>query len=115
MWARARASSGGFGSSGRAAYPPLRAPPPPRQGFTISLLVAAGIIHDTRLYSADQLASGLQDFLVCIEMFLAAVAHKFAFPYQVRRCYNCPPSRRALTHARPAHRTLARARTSKRT
>lgn len=56
-----------------------------RQGFTISLLVAAGIIHDTRLYSADQLASGLQDFLVCIEMFLAAVAHKFAFPYQVRR------------------------------
>lgn len=28
----------------------------------------------------DDIASGLQEFLICIEMFFAAMAHAFAFP-----------------------------------
>lgn len=28
----------------------------------------------------DDVAAGLQDFLICVEMFLAALAHAYAFP-----------------------------------
>lgn len=29
----------------------------------------------------ENVATGLQDFLICIEMFIASVAHHFVFPY----------------------------------
>jgi len=29
----------------------------------------------------DDVASGLQDYLVCVEMFYFAIAHKFTFTY----------------------------------
>jgi hypothetical protein len=35
-------------------------------------------------YTAADVAEGLQDFLICIEMFLAALAHAYAFPPRVR-------------------------------
>jgi hypothetical protein len=31
-------------------------------------------------YTATDVAEGLQNFLICIEMFLAALAHTYAFP-----------------------------------
>ena len=35
-------------------------------------------------YTATDVAEGLQNFLICIEMFLAALAHTYAFPPRVR-------------------------------
>lgn len=35
-------------------------------------------------YTATDVAEGLQDFLICIEMFIAALAHAYAFPPRVR-------------------------------
>lgn len=34
-------------------------------------------------YTATDVAEGLQDFLICIEMFVAALAHAYAFPPRV--------------------------------
>jgi hypothetical protein len=34
-------------------------------------------------YTATDVAEGLQDFLICIEMFVAALAHTYAFPPRV--------------------------------
>ena len=31
-------------------------------------------------YDVDDVASGLQEFLICVEMFFAALAHAHAFP-----------------------------------
>ena len=33
--------------------------------------------------SAGTVSAGYQNFLICIEMFFAAIALKYAFPYQV--------------------------------
>jgi Organic solute transporter Ostalpha len=37
-------------------------------------------MQDWTSYDVDDIASGLQEFLICIEMFFAAIAHAFAFP-----------------------------------
>lgn len=50
------------------------------QSILITLLVSAGVIHATDLVSVDNVAAGIQDFVICIEMFLAAIAHRYAFP-----------------------------------
>lgn len=31
-------------------------------------------------YNKDEVASGFQNFLICVEMFFAALAHTYAFP-----------------------------------
>ena len=35
-------------------------------------------------YDSDDVAAGLQNFLICVEMFAAAIAHAHAFPPRVR-------------------------------
>lgn len=40
-------------------------------------------------YTAADVAEGLQDFLICIEMFLAAMAHAYAFPPRVSSICCC--------------------------
>lgn len=40
-------------------------------------------------YTATDVAEGLQDFLICIEMFLAALAHAYAFPPRVSALLRC--------------------------
>ncbi|KAJ1526070.1 hypothetical protein ONE63_009236 [Megalurothrips usitatus] len=56
------------------------------QGVIISILVYAGVISN--LFNTDDqadvkdISSRLQDFLICIEMFLAAVAHHYSFSYK---------------------------------
>ena len=52
------------------------------QGVVISGFVFLGWIQPTLSYDADEIASGLQDFLICIEMFFAAIAHHFVFSYR---------------------------------
>ncbi|GAX79883.1 hypothetical protein CEUSTIGMA_g7323.t1 [Chlamydomonas eustigma] len=52
------------------------------QGILIAILVYKGIISRESWTTYDQLnvASGIQDFLICIEMFFAALAYAYAFP-----------------------------------
>ena len=47
------------------------------QGITIALLVYTGIIRQDNwtTYDKSSVATGIQDFLICIEMFVAALAH----------------------------------------
>ncbi|XP_037959548.1 transmembrane protein 184C isoform X2 [Teleopsis dalmanni] len=54
------------------------------QGVLLNILVYYGII--TRIFTIDgvdntNLASMLQNFLICFEMFVAAVAHIYSFPH----------------------------------
>jgi len=52
------------------------------QSVGLAVLVRVGVIKPTETYSTTNVVTGLQDFLVCIEMFLAAVAHHYAFHYK---------------------------------
>lgn len=38
--------------------------------------------------SAGTVSAGYQNFFICLEMLFAAIALRYAFPYQVRYCYN---------------------------
>lgn len=52
----------------------------------IAICARLGLIRPAEwsTYDTDDVAAGLQNFLICIEMFLAAVAHAHAFPPRVR-------------------------------
>lgn len=52
------------------------------QSMGIELAAHLGVIRpaDYSTYDADDLAAGLQNFLICIEMFAAAIGHAYAFP-----------------------------------
>jgi len=53
------------------------------QGMVIAALERFGYIRKKdswTTYDADDVAAGLQDFIVCIEMFFFAIAHAHAFP-----------------------------------
>eukprot|EP00164_Ancoracysta_twista_P001171 GFYU01001541.1.p1 GENE.GFYU01001541.1~~GFYU01001541.1.p1 ORF type:complete len:352 (+),score=25.94 GFYU01001541.1:194-1249(+) len=52
------------------------------QGVVIAIMVRAGVIHDVDGYPAQHLAIGLQDTIICIEMFIAALCHIWAFSYK---------------------------------
>lgn len=52
------------------------------QSIVIALLAKEKVIHDVGSWTSEDVATGLQDFLICIEMAVAAVAHCFAFSYK---------------------------------
>uniref|UniRef100_A0A8C6U1S5 Transmembrane protein 184C n=1 Tax=Neogobius melanostomus TaxID=47308 RepID=A0A8C6U1S5_9GOBI len=55
------------------------------QAVFIALLVKAGVISEDQTWdwhSVEAVATGLQDFVICVEMFLAAIAHHFSFTYK---------------------------------
>jgi len=52
------------------------------QGFGIDILVHYGIIRSVGKWDADAVATGLQDFLVCVEMLAFAIAHTYTFTYR---------------------------------
>uniref|UniRef100_A0A672KTN5 Transmembrane protein 184C-like n=1 Tax=Sinocyclocheilus grahami TaxID=75366 RepID=A0A672KTN5_SINGR len=55
------------------------------QAVVIALLVKVGVISDSHTWdwdSVEAVATGLQDFIICVEMFLAAIAHHFSFTYK---------------------------------
>ena len=49
------------------------------QSLGIEGLVYIGVIKAYQDYSVDEVAVSLQDFLICVEMFLFAIAHHWAF------------------------------------
>ncbi|KAI8508417.1 hypothetical protein Bbelb_135160 [Branchiostoma belcheri] len=56
------------------------------QAVAIALLVKVGVINEKNTWDfrdgVDSVANGLQDFLICIEMFIAAVAHYYTFSHK---------------------------------
>eukprot|EP00612_Vaucheria_litorea_P003452 CAMPEP_0171466498 /NCGR_PEP_ID=MMETSP0945-20130129/9288_1 /TAXON_ID=109269 /ORGANISM="Vaucheria litorea, Strain CCMP2940" /LENGTH=319 /DNA_ID=CAMNT_0011994589 /DNA_START=132 /DNA_END=1088 /DNA_ORIENTATION=+ len=53
------------------------------QSLAISLLQAGGLIYDiSEEWTKDDIGQGLQDWLVCIEMLVAAISHQRAFTYK---------------------------------
>ena len=56
------------------------------QGLALHFLAALGFFPEggeqVTTYSAADVAEGFQDFLICIEMFVASVAHSWAFSYR---------------------------------
>ena len=38
--------------------------------------------HSRDTWSGEQISKGVQDFIICIEMFLFAIAFTFTFPYK---------------------------------
>ncbi|EHH54005.1 transmembrane protein 184C [Macaca nemestrina] len=55
------------------------------QAVVIALLVKVGVIsekHTWEWQTVEAVATGLQDFIICIEMFLAAIAHHYTFSYK---------------------------------
>eukprot|EP00039_Didymoeca_costata_P017871 m.331203 g.331203 ORF g.331203 m.331203 type:complete len:396 (-) comp16672_c0_seq1:335-1522(-) len=54
------------------------------QSVLIAILAASGAIPEDPTwtnYNRETVAAGLQDFLICVEMFLAALAHRLVFSY----------------------------------
>ncbi|XP_049591486.1 transmembrane protein 184C isoform X2 [Syngnathus scovelli] len=55
------------------------------QAVLIAFLVKVGVISEKRTWdwaSVEAVATGLQDFIICIEMFLAAIAHHYTFTHK---------------------------------
>lgn len=52
------------------------------QSMLILMLASLGVLHSTHNYTEDELSVALQDFIVCIEMLVAAVAHHYAFSWR---------------------------------
>ena len=51
------------------------------QSLIVSGCASAGYVNATDTYTTTQESEGLQDFIICIEMSIAAIAHAYAFPY----------------------------------
>lgn len=51
------------------------------QGAALSGMVYLGVIRDVEGFTANEQATGLQDFLICVEMAVAALAHYYVFSY----------------------------------
>eukprot|EP00485_Elphidium_margaritaceum_P022924 CAMPEP_0202713184 /NCGR_PEP_ID=MMETSP1385-20130828/51234_1 /ASSEMBLY_ACC=CAM_ASM_000861 /TAXON_ID=933848 /ORGANISM="Elphidium margaritaceum" /LENGTH=244 /DNA_ID=CAMNT_0049373457 /DNA_START=513 /DNA_END=1247 /DNA_ORIENTATION=- len=49
------------------------------QSILIAGLVYLDVIKPTQTWTSDNIAVGLQDILICIEMLIAAIAHCYAF------------------------------------
>lgn len=55
------------------------------QGVLLAIFEKAGVIRTYHDISAGTIAAGYQNFVVCIEMFFAAIALRYAFPYSIYR------------------------------
>lgn len=52
------------------------------QSVLLAILVHMSVIKDTETLKVGEVQVGLQDLLVCIEMFIAACFHKYTFGYE---------------------------------
>jgi hypothetical protein len=52
------------------------------QSVVISALVHFHVIEGTLTYTEDEVAKGLQDFLICLEMAVAAIVHRHVFSWK---------------------------------
>jgi len=56
------------------------------QGVAIAILAHFGIlVHDYGAWTSKNVETGVQDFVICIEMFFLAIVMHFAFGYQTYR------------------------------
>lgn len=53
------------------------------QGVGINLFVKLGWIQDESDLSANEVQLALQDFIICVEMFIAAAAHRYTFGHEM--------------------------------
>jgi hypothetical protein len=53
------------------------------QGIGIYILIYLGMIPETPDHDKEDISNKLQDSLVCLEMFFAAVVHKYCFTHEV--------------------------------
>jgi hypothetical protein len=62
------------------------------QGAGIALLQEYGLIIDLGHWTADDVATGVQDYLVCLEMVFFAIAHTYTFTYKeyMNEAFNDP-------------------------
>ena len=51
------------------------------QGTFIAALQNGGVIKPIGSWAADDVATGIQDYLICVEMLFFAVAHSYTFSY----------------------------------
>jgi hypothetical protein len=51
-------------------------------GVAVHFKLIQGTENPFSVYTPDEVATGIQDFLICFEMFIAAIAHHFAFHYR---------------------------------
>lgn len=49
------------------------------QGVVLSIAVRVGLLEEVRGFTANEQVTGLQDFLICCEMAVAAIAHYYVF------------------------------------
>ncbi|KEG10027.1 putative transmembrane protein 184A [Trypanosoma grayi] len=49
------------------------------QGVLLSVLVFYNVIPDTHLFSAKEFAAALQNILICLEMYVVSIAHRWVF------------------------------------
>mmetsp|Transcript_437 Transcript_437/g.1495 ORF Transcript_437/g.1495 Transcript_437/m.1495 type:complete len:337 (-) Transcript_437:151-1161(-) len=68
------------------------------QGVVLNILVRIDVIQDVEGFTASDQVTGIQDMLICIEMVVAAICHKFVFswrewqdPYEMS-----PPDHRSM-------------------
>lgn len=52
------------------------------QGVLIFYLKAHGVIGDVGSWTGDEVANGLIDYCICVEMVMFAIAHSFTFTYK---------------------------------
>jgi len=52
------------------------------QGIAVSGAVALGLVPTAEGYTQEEVAKGIQDFAICVEMFIAAIAHTFYYSYR---------------------------------
>eukprot|EP00282_Hemiselmis_andersenii_P011381 CAMPEP_0114137964 /NCGR_PEP_ID=MMETSP0043_2-20121206/16054_1 /TAXON_ID=464988 /ORGANISM="Hemiselmis andersenii, Strain CCMP644" /LENGTH=387 /DNA_ID=CAMNT_0001231871 /DNA_START=93 /DNA_END=1253 /DNA_ORIENTATION=- len=52
------------------------------QGAFISLAAHFDLVQETEMYTEEDIEKGLQDFLICVEMALAAMIHRSAFSHR---------------------------------
>ena len=53
------------------------------QSVLIAFLAKLNIIHDVGQWTQRNVATGIQNSLICMEMCLAAIAHQYAFPSDI--------------------------------
>lgn len=63
------------------------------QGVAIQIAIRAGLLRDVKGVSATEQATGLQDILICLEMFIAAAAHYFVFSFKEYQVHDRPSRR----------------------
>ena len=51
-----------------------------KRRYGSNLCLTQHIVQEWTTYDVDDVAAGLQEFLICVEMFFAALAHAHSFP-----------------------------------